>query len=294
MTLLGTDVDDEMRGRVFAVLQSLIRVVLVLALAAVPFVVAQVGEHTIPIGSGSYTVDGTRIVLIAGGLLALAAGLLAYRKMDDREQVVDLGRRQDVAARRLVGAAAACAAAGCSSRSRAARGRASRPRSRCSPMPCAPGGHDRHRHARAGRHRGRRSGSAQLLLHHRRAALAARRGAAVRRRPGAPRRHRDPAGAERGAGRADRPLRRLVAGLSGRGPRPVHRRHPPAVAVGDRRICARPHRSARPAGRRRVWPGPRGGGGRGGTSSRPSRWRSTSGCARRSGCWPRPSRAATW
>ena len=47
MTLMGTDVEDEMRGRVFAVLQSLIRVVLMLALAAVPFVVAQVGAHTI-------------------------------------------------------------------------------------------------------------------------------------------------------------------------------------------------------------------------------------------------------
>jgi dTMP kinase len=86
-TLLGTDVDDEMRGRVFAVLQSMIRVVLVLALAAVPFVVAQVGETTLHIGSVSYVIDGTRIVLVAGGVLALLAGLLAYRKMDDREQV---------------------------------------------------------------------------------------------------------------------------------------------------------------------------------------------------------------
>jgi dTMP kinase len=86
-TLLGTDVDDEMRGRVFAVLQSMIRVVLVLALAAVPFVVAQVGRTTLHIGGVSYVVDGTRIVLLVGGVLALLAGLLAYRKMDDREQV---------------------------------------------------------------------------------------------------------------------------------------------------------------------------------------------------------------
>ena len=50
ITLLGTDVDDEMRGRVFALLQSMIRVVLVLALAAVPFAVAQVGERTIDFG----------------------------------------------------------------------------------------------------------------------------------------------------------------------------------------------------------------------------------------------------
>ena len=82
-TLMGTDVDDEMRGRVFAVLQSLIRVVLFVALAAVPLVVAQVGERTI----GGFVIDGTRFVLIAGGVLALLSGLLAYRKMDDRDQV---------------------------------------------------------------------------------------------------------------------------------------------------------------------------------------------------------------
>jgi dTMP kinase len=87
MTLMGTDVDDEMRGRVFALLQSLIRVVLILALAAVPFAVAQVGRRTFHIGQVDYVVDGTRFVLIGGGLLALAAGLLAYRKMDEGEQV---------------------------------------------------------------------------------------------------------------------------------------------------------------------------------------------------------------
>jgi dTMP kinase len=86
-TLIGTDIDDVMRGRVFALLQSLIRVVLVLALAAVPFAVAQVGKRTITVGHVHYTVDGTRIVLIVGGIFALIAGLFAYRKMDDREQV---------------------------------------------------------------------------------------------------------------------------------------------------------------------------------------------------------------
>ena len=104
-TLLGTDVDNEMRGRVFAVLQSMIRVVLVLTLSVVPFAVAQVGKTTLHIGGVSYVVDGTRIVLVAGGVFALLAGLLAYRKMDDREQValfddVKTSLRGDSAARR--------------------------------------------------------------------------------------------------------------------------------------------------------------------------------------------------
>jgi dTMP kinase len=104
-TLMGTDIDDEMRGRVFALLQSLIRVVLVLALAAVPFAVAQVGEKTLTVGQVHYTIDGTRIVLIVGGIFALLAGLFAYRKMDDPEQVsvwrdVKTSLRGDTSSRR--------------------------------------------------------------------------------------------------------------------------------------------------------------------------------------------------
>jgi dTMP kinase len=104
-TLLGTDVSNDMRGRVFAVLQSLIRVVLILALAAVPFAVAAVGEMSFHVGHVRYVVDGTRIVLIAGGVFALLAGLFAYRKMDDREQVavwadIKASLRGDSAARR--------------------------------------------------------------------------------------------------------------------------------------------------------------------------------------------------
>ncbi len=105
MTLLGTDVDDEMRGRVFAILQSMIRVVLILALSSVPFAVAQVGERRIDFAGMHGTVDGTRFVLVTGGILALIAGLFAYRKMDDREQValladVRASLRGDATARR--------------------------------------------------------------------------------------------------------------------------------------------------------------------------------------------------
>jgi dTMP kinase len=87
ITLTGVNVDDEMRGRMFALLQTLIRVVLILTLAAVPFVTGAVGRNTFSIGGAHVTVDGTRFVLIAGGLLAIAAGVLAYRQMDDKQGV---------------------------------------------------------------------------------------------------------------------------------------------------------------------------------------------------------------
>ena len=87
ITLTGVNVDDEMRGRMFALIQTLIRIVLVLTLAAVPFVTGAVGRKTFSIGGAHVTVDGTRFVLTAGGLLAIAAGVLAYRKMDDKQRV---------------------------------------------------------------------------------------------------------------------------------------------------------------------------------------------------------------
>ncbi|SOD72068.1 thymidylate kinase [Jatrophihabitans sp. GAS493] len=105
VTLLGTEIDDQIRGRVFAILQTLIRVVLILSLAVVPFLVGAIGTTDITIGALDITVDGTRIVLFAAGLLAMGTGVLAYRYMDDKHHVsiwVDLvtSLRGDSTARR--------------------------------------------------------------------------------------------------------------------------------------------------------------------------------------------------
>ena len=105
VTLLGSEVDDQMRGRVFALLQSLIRVVLILSLAVVNFIVAQVGRNRVSIGSRQFTIDGTRYVLVAFGLVAVILGLFAYRKLDDKHHVpvwidVKMSLRGDTTTRR--------------------------------------------------------------------------------------------------------------------------------------------------------------------------------------------------
>lgn len=87
LTLLGTEIADEMRGRVFAFIQTLVRVVLILSLAVVPFVVGGIGQRRATVFHAHVTVDGTRIVLLLGGLLAMLAGVAAYRSMDDRGTV---------------------------------------------------------------------------------------------------------------------------------------------------------------------------------------------------------------
>lgn len=105
MTLLGTEVSDDIRGRVFAFIQSLVRVVLILSLATVPFLVGRIGQSTTHLFGAAVVIDGTRIVLGLGGLLAMAAGVVAYRQMDDQGAVpvlTDLmtSLRGDSAARR--------------------------------------------------------------------------------------------------------------------------------------------------------------------------------------------------
>ena len=49
-----------------------------------PFLVGLVAAHAVTIGDHTYVIDGTRIVLFAGGLVAAVVGMLAYRQMDDR------------------------------------------------------------------------------------------------------------------------------------------------------------------------------------------------------------------
>lgn len=87
LTLLGSEIADQMRGRVFAFIQSLVRVVLILSLAVVPFIVGGIGQRRTRLLGAGVTIDGTRIVLLIGGLLAMLAGVAAYRAMDDRGTV---------------------------------------------------------------------------------------------------------------------------------------------------------------------------------------------------------------
>ena len=86
-TLLGREVADEVRGRTFAFVQSLVRVDLILTLAAAPFVVGLLRQRTVDAGVVDFTVDGTRILLVLAGLLAIGGGIVSYRQMDDRTGV---------------------------------------------------------------------------------------------------------------------------------------------------------------------------------------------------------------
>jgi dTMP kinase len=87
MVLLGAEVDDEVRGRTFAFITSMVRVVLIATLATVPFLVGLVQQRRLAVFGVDFVVDGSRILLLAAGLTAVTVGLLSYRQMDDRRGV---------------------------------------------------------------------------------------------------------------------------------------------------------------------------------------------------------------
>jgi dTMP kinase len=107
VTLLGREVTDDVRGRTFAFVQSLVRVDLILTLAAAPFLVGLLKQRSVDAGVVDFTVDGTRILLAFAGLLAIGGGILSYRQMDDRAgppvvpDVVSALRGDTTARRRL-------------------------------------------------------------------------------------------------------------------------------------------------------------------------------------------------
>ena len=91
-TILQSNVDDEVRGRVFATLYTLVRFCLLLAFAIAPFLSSLLDSissrlfdrHVELLGFG-ISVPGTRLTLWLGGLIILAAGGLALLAVRERK-----------------------------------------------------------------------------------------------------------------------------------------------------------------------------------------------------------------
>lgn len=87
-TLLGLEVADELRGRTFAFVQTMGRIVLVLVLATAPLVAAAFGRNEIQVTEAlTLNYNGAAITMLIFGLLAAALGFASYRQMDDRRGV---------------------------------------------------------------------------------------------------------------------------------------------------------------------------------------------------------------
>jgi dTMP kinase len=86
-TMLGMEVADEVRGRTFAFVQSLIRITLVAVLAIAPAVAAAFGVHKYQIQNSTLNFNGAQITILIAGLIAALIGYISYRQMRDRPNV---------------------------------------------------------------------------------------------------------------------------------------------------------------------------------------------------------------
>ncbi len=86
-TMLGMEVQDEVRGRTFAFVQSLIKVTLVAVLAISPLIAAAFGEHTLKFKNTELNYNGAAITILIAGVIAAIIGSISYHQMKDRPNV---------------------------------------------------------------------------------------------------------------------------------------------------------------------------------------------------------------
>jgi dTMP kinase len=86
-TLLGGEVADEVRGRVFGFVNMATRVVLMLAISLSSVLVGLGNERLLTLGSLEVSISTTRFVLFGAGIVGVIAGIAAFRQMDDKPGV---------------------------------------------------------------------------------------------------------------------------------------------------------------------------------------------------------------
>lgn len=84
-TLLGAEVEDAVRGRTFAFVQTAVRVVLIVVVAAGPLLTGAIGPRTLRwTDSLAWAFSGAGLVMAGAGVLAVVVGAVTFRLLDDR------------------------------------------------------------------------------------------------------------------------------------------------------------------------------------------------------------------
>jgi hypothetical protein len=93
--MLQESVSDELRGRTFATLYTVVRLCLLVSLTISPLWAdfwdwvtrAVLSGQSVSIGPYDYALPGVRIALWGGGIITLAAGFVAWRSIRKAERV---------------------------------------------------------------------------------------------------------------------------------------------------------------------------------------------------------------
>jgi dTMP kinase len=87
ITLVGLEVSDDKRGRTFAFLYNMMRLMLLAVVVAAPFIAGAIGQHHVVVSDTRIRLDGVTVTLFASGVLAAVIGGVCFRMMDDRRGV---------------------------------------------------------------------------------------------------------------------------------------------------------------------------------------------------------------
>jgi dTMP kinase len=86
-TLLYGEIADELRGRVFAVVQIGVRMVLLLAITVSGVLVGLGSSRRVEFGPIGFDVSSTRVLLLVAGAVGIWVGIGSFRQMDDKPGV---------------------------------------------------------------------------------------------------------------------------------------------------------------------------------------------------------------
>lgn len=86
-TLLYGEIEDAVRGRVFAVVQIGVRTVLLLAITVAGVLVGLGSSRRVSLGPIAFDVSSTRVLLLVAGAIGIWVGIGAFRQMDDKKGV---------------------------------------------------------------------------------------------------------------------------------------------------------------------------------------------------------------
>jgi dTMP kinase len=87
ITLLGVEIEDKVRGRVYAFIQTSVQGVLMLAIALSSVLVGLGSSHRLGLGPVHVSVSATRLLLLVAGVVGVFAGWVALKQMDDKPGV---------------------------------------------------------------------------------------------------------------------------------------------------------------------------------------------------------------
>ncbi|GAB3211262.1 dTMP kinase [Marinactinospora thermotolerans] len=87
LTMLGREVEDDIRGRTFAFLHAAAKIVLMGSVAVAPLLAGLIGSHRWQVRELTYDFSGSAGVLLIAALLLLLVAFVSYRQMNDSPEV---------------------------------------------------------------------------------------------------------------------------------------------------------------------------------------------------------------